>query len=959
MHYLISLKPSFMKKFVQLILILAVLPSLTFAQSKGKISGTVVDASTGETLVGVNVVIEGTLIGKSTDLDGKYTIDVEPGTYVIIASYISYTRKRIIDVEVKPGIVTKLDFQLESESLDLGEVTISASAIRNNEVSLLRDRQKSISISDAISSEAISRTGSGDAAEAMKKVTGASVIGGKYVFIRGLGDRYSTTQLNGSDLPSSDPNRKSFQLDLLPSSLLENIVTLKTFTPDKPGNFSGGLVNVATKDFPDNFSFQASISSSYNTSVTGSKSILPVSSKTDWLGYDNGMRAIPDILKDRSLIIPFESEARFNAEKARELDEISRLFRPEMHPETTTIPFNRSLSFATGNQVTLFDRQLGFTASLSYNNSYDAYQSGTAGRYQLIGQISPESSLTTLYNLYDDMGTSNVDIGGLISTSYKLSDLHKISGTILRTQSGSSTARYLSGFWEETPDGIYETRVLQYTERALNSVQIRGKHTFPDVSDLALDWSLSSSKNSQDEPDLRYFTSGYSIAENGDINYSIASALYPRPARFFRDLKEENLNITMDLSLPLRIRTTNIAKVKVGGYYQDINRDFAERRFEYRSGSRSPISYNSFAPDANAFFSNVGIASQQGNQFIFSNYITDASNIKNDYNALMEIYAVYAMIEAPLTDNLRIVGGARYEDTYQKTASADLTLKPGVNDDQDILPSLNLIYSLKENMNFRLSYTNTLARPNFRELAPYSTFDFVGDFVFSGNDSLKRTLIKNADFRWEWFPNAGEIVSVSAFYKRMSNPIEKAIRVDVNRSSTIQNVPTAEVYGLEFEVRKSLSQFGTFLSPFSISSNLTFVRSIVDIPEGELFVIRQNDPNASSTRTLQGQSPFIFNADLGYENSNLGFVSNLTFNVFGDRLQSVALGAAPDIFERSIPTLDLIVRKKILSGIDLSISAKNLLDPEYKISQILNDSEYKYQSFKRGRTLSVGIKYAL
>jgi outer membrane receptor for ferrienterochelin and colicin len=934
-------------------------PELSFAQTKGKISGTVVDASTGETLVGVNVFIEGTLIGKSTDLDGKYTIEVEPGTYVVVASYVSYTRKRIIDVEVLAGNVTKLDFQLESEALDLGEVTVSASAIRNNEVSLLRDRQKSISISDAISADAISRTGSGDAAEAMKKVTGASVIGGKYVFIRGLGDRYSSTQLNGSDLPSSDPNRKSFQLDLLPSSLLENIVTLKTFTPDKPGNFSGGLVNVGTKDFPDNFTFQASISSSYNTVVTGSQSILPLSSKTDWLGFDNGMRAIPEVLKNRAFIIPFESEARFNADKAKTLDEVSRLFRPEMSPDETTIPLNRSFSFALGNQITLLDRPLGFTASLSYNNSYDAYENGLAGRYQLIGQISPESSLTTLYDLSDNMGNNNVDIGGLLSSSFKISDLHKISATLLRTQSGSSSARYLSGFWDETPTGTYETRVLQYTERSLNSLQFRGKHSFPNLLDLGLDWNLSSSKNAQDEPDLRYFTSGYTIAENGDVNYSIASALYPRPARFFRDLTEDNLNITVDLTLPVRIRTTNTAKIKVGGYYQDINRDFTERRFEYRTGSRSPISYNSFAPDANAFFSNVGIANQQGSQFIFSNYITDASNIKNDYTAIMDIYAFYAMIEAPLTDKLRLVGGARFEDTYQKTASADSTLKAGINDDKDILPSVNFIYALNENMNFRVSYTNTLARPNFRELAPYATFDFVGDFVFSGNDSLKRTLIRNADFRWEWFPTAGEIISVSAFYKRMSNPIERAIRIDVNRSSTIQNVPSAEVYGLEFEIRKSLAQLGSFLRPFSVSSNLTFVRSVVDIPEGELFVIRQNDPKASSTRTLQGQSPFILNADLGYEHSELGLVGNLTFNLFGDRLQSVALGAAPDVFERSVPTLDLIARKRLLPGIDVSISAKNLLDPEYKISQILNDNEYKYQSFKRGRTLSIGLKYAL
>lgn len=947
-------------RIASFVLLLSLVPTLLFAQTRGKITGTVVDANSGETLVGVNVFIEGTLIGKSTDLDGNYTIDnVEPGSYTLVASYISYNRKRITEVVVVAGQTIRIDFSLESEALNLGEVTVSASAIRNNEVALLRDRQKSISVSDAISAEAISRAGSSDAADAMKKVTGASVVGGKYVFIRGLGDRYTTTQLNGSDLPSSDPNRKSFQLDLLPSSLLENIVTLKTFTPDKPGNFSGGLVNVGTKDFPDNFTFQASISSSYNTVATGSRAIMPESSRSDWLGFDNGKRAIPQLLRDRNLRIPFEAEARFNAEKAQQLDEISRLFRPEMSPEPMSIPVNRSFSFATGNQVRVFDRPLGFTASLSYNNSFEAYQDGISGRYQLIGQISPDSRMTNLYKLKDEMGATNVDIGGLISASYKLSDLHKISGTYLRTQSGSSTARYLNGFWDETPTGTYETRVLQYTERALQSYQGRGKHTFPELAGMGIDWSISSSRNTQDEPDLRYFTSGYSVSSTGDTSYSIASALYPRPARFFRDLQEDNINATLDITIPFKVHTTNTAKVKFGTYYQDINRDFSERRFEYRTGSRSPVTYNTFAPDANAFFGNVGIVAQQGSQFIFANYITDASNIKNDYAANMEIMAVYAMLEMPLTEKLRFVGGARYEDTYQITASADSTVRPGLNDDKDLLPSANFIYSLTENMNFRLSYTNTLARPNFRELAPYATFDFVGDFVFSGNDSLRRTLIKNADFRWEWFPSAGELISVSAFYKRMTNPIERAIRIDVNRSSTIQNVPVGEVYGLEFEFRKSLGSFTRALDPFSVSTNLTIVRSVVDIPEGELFVIRRNDPLAGSNRSLQGQSPFILNTDLTYDNPKIGFMGNINFNIFGDRMQSVAFGADPDVFERSVPTLDFVARKSLMRGIDMSLSAKNLLDPEYKVSQILNGEEYLYQSFKRGRTISIGLRYSL
>lgn len=947
-------------RIVSFIFFLVLIPILVTAQTRGKIHGTVVDAQTGETLIGVNVFIEGTLIGKSTDLDGNYSIDnLEPGTYVLVASYISYSRKRVTDVVIEEGSTIRIDFELDSESKALGEITVSAASIRNNEVSLLRERQKSNSVSDAISAEAISRAGSGDAADAMKKVTGASVIGGKYVFIRGLGDRYSSTQLNGSDLPSADPNRKSFQLDMFPSSLLDNIVTLKTFTPDKPGNFSGGLVNVGTKDFPESFTFQASISSSYNTVATGSQSILPNSSGTDWLGFDNGLRALPEIVKDRSLAIPFETEARFNAEKAALLDQVSRAFNTEMEATPATIPLNRSMSIAIGNQVRFLGRQLGFSGSLSYNNSFDAYTTGEAGRYQLVGAMNENSTLTRLYELNDKMGSASTDLGGLLTASYKLSDLHKVSATYLRTQSGQSQGRYLSGFWDESPNGTYETRVVQYTERALQSIQFRGKHTFPELAGIGIDWNISTSVNTQNEPDLRYFTSGYTDSPEGVRSYSIASALYPRPARFFRDLEESNINASLDLSIPIRIRSTNTGKIKVGGYYQDIDRDFSERRFEYRTGSRSPISYNTFAPDANAFFSNVGKVGQNGSQNIFANYIIDASNIKNDYDATMEILAVYGMFELPITERLRFVGGARFEDAYQVTASRDSTLRRGVNDDLDILPSANFIYGVNDNMNIRLSYSNTVARPNFRELAPYATFDFVGDYVFTGNDSLRRTLIRNADFRWEWFPTAGEIVSVSAFFKRMTNPIERAIRIDVNRSSTIQNVPVAEVYGLEFELRKNLGFMGDPFRRLALTTNVTFVQSVVDIPEGELFVIRQSDPSAGSTRTLQGQSPYIVNADIAYDLPERGFSANVNYNVFGDRMQSVALGAAPDVFERSVGTLDVLVRKSLLRGVDLSFAFKNILDPEYKLSQELNNEEFNFQSFRRGRTLSIGLKYSL
>ncbi|MCB0748896.1 MAG: carboxypeptidase-like regulatory domain-containing protein, partial [Ignavibacteriae bacterium] len=273
------------------------------SQNFGKITGTIVDKDFGDALIGANVFIEGTTRGAATDIEGNYSIEgIEPGIYKITYSMVGFQKQTISDLEIKPQENLKLDIVLSTEAFETEEVVISAKALTNTEGALLAKRQKSASVSDAISAEAMSNSGSSDAADAMKKVTGASVVGGKYVYVRGLGERYSSTTLNGAELPSADPDKKSFQLDLFPASLLDNITTVKTFTPDKPGTFTGGLVDVTMKSFPEKFSFNFSTSTGYNTMATFNDNfILPNSGGTDWLGMDDGTRKLPDLLSNSNI----------------------------------------------------------------------------------------------------------------------------------------------------------------------------------------------------------------------------------------------------------------------------------------------------------------------------------------------------------------------------------------------------------------------------------------------------------------------------------------------------------------------------------------------------------------------------------------------------------------------------------------------------------------------------------
>lgn len=937
------------------------LATTSFAQ-KGSIAGIVVDQENGETLIGANVLIEGTAIGATTDLDGQFTIpNMDVGTYNLTVSYIGYNTLRVQQVDVVAGETTRLNLTMGPEAIGLEEVVVEARSLENTEGALLRKRQKSISVSDAISAEAISRSGSGDAAGAMAKVTGASVVAGKYVYIRGLGDRYSSTQLNGSALPSADPDKQSFQLDLFPSNLLDNIVTTKTFTPDKPGSFTGGLVDVGTKNYPDRFTFQVSTSSSYNTKTSLENGFLSYQGgDSDWLGYDDGTRSIPDVFQDEDLVIPTEIEARFDPEKAATLDLVSKAFRPEMTPASIKAPVNSSASVSIGDQLSFLGRPLGYTGSISFSNSASFYDDGEAGRWELVGGVVDDiTNLTALRSLSDRRGTEEANWGGLATLAYKIHPNHGVSATYLRTQSGTTDSRFLDGFWQDlSGNSTFQTRVLGYQERALNSLQFKGEHV---VRGITAEWKASFSRNEQEEPDLRYFSNHVTITERAggvvDTVYQKPASLYPAPTRFFRNLEEDNRSLGLDITVPFKVWGLG-SKFKFGGAHQDVSRGFRERRFEYREAPG--ISFNDFDGNVNAFFAASGIIDTAANgRPVFGNYITDASSRKNNYDGDQTVAAAYGMLDLLLTRKLRFIGGVRLESTRMTTASQDSLLAVGRLENDDWLPSVNLVYEVGQNMNLRAAYTQTLARPTFRELAPYSTFDFVGDFVFSGNSSLKRTLVTNYDLRWEWFVRPGEILAASAFYKDFQNPLERVILTSAgNNSLSIQNVESGMVAGLELELRKRLDNIVPALKDFQLGANLSLVHSEVDIPGEELDIIRAADPDADNTRALVGQSPFLANVDLTFDRSQQwGSVMSVFVNVFGDRLSVVSEGAAPDIFERARTTLDVIYSQKIWRGISMKLSAKNLTDSRALMSQEFKDTAYVYQVYESGRTFSLGFTY--
>lgn len=937
-------------------LIFALVTEATFAQHSGggSISGRLVDSETGEPIIGAAVIVENTTIGDATDLEGYYSIaSVPDGVHTLIIHAIGYATSTARQVIVKSDQTVTLNLALMPKSLIGQDVIVEARAIRNTEASLLKQREKSGTISDAVSIETLTRSGGGNAADAMLKVTGASVVSGRYVYIRGLGDRYSKAQLNGTALPSADPDKNTFQMDLIPANLLDNIVVTKSFSPEKPGDFSGGTIDIGTRSFPESFMLKVSGSSSYDGDVNFNHEYLTYpGGKTDWLGLDDGTRGVPGPIVGSQ--IPDISFAFTDPTDAHRLDELSKSFNSTMAPTRKAPLLNQGYGFTVGNKTALAGRQFGYLASLSYNRKYSFYQNGEIGRYRLAGNTDQANALTTDFRLNDNRGDNEVLWGGLLTTSYKLDHNNEISLNYIRAQSAESTARYLSGkFYDGNlpENAVYETRVLKYVERVLNSVQLNGKHHLPGLAGMTFNWIGAYSKNNQDEPDLRFFSDHYEVS-GSDTSYTIRPGIYTVPQRYFRNLDEDNLSLDLKFSLPLDQLISYNGKFDFGAFHAMKNRRFREKIYEYHN--QDPNSYNG---DPSEYFSNdnVGIIDSTDGFYTFGNYIVDASELRSNYDGDQNISAAFGMLDMPLARSVRMIGGVRYETTDMTIKTQDLqTYGAGNLNNKDLLPSASLIFGLAQDVNLRAAYGRTLARPTFRELAPFPSWDFANGFFMIGNPDLKRTIIDNLDLRGEWYPRSGEIVAASVFYKGFDNPIERAIKND-NGEIQYQNVPAATVYGLELELRKRLDFLSAALKDFNLSTNFALIHSAVDIPASELVVIRTYNPDAKNTRQLQGQSPYLVNIDLAYGNRGWGTLANLSFNVSGERLSEVSLGGTPDIFEQPRPELNFIINQQLLKQFGLRFSVKNMLDSPVSKVHHYKGTDYIYQQYSQGRAFGLGF----
>ncbi len=972
--------------------------NIVFSQNNFKISGKVSDKSTGEGLIGASVYLDGGNNGTISDFEGNYEIlNIESGIVKIICQYISYLNDTI---EINLDNNLTVNFELISDSYTIDDVNLVTKVNRKDESYVVNVQKKSIGLINTLSKKQMRISGSSNAADAVKNVSGVNIQSGKYVFVRGLSDRYSLATLNGVAIPSLDPNKNSVQMDLIPSNVIDNILVFKTFTPDLPGNFTGGLVDVYTSDFPDSLEVFFNYSTGYsNLSNINNNFLRQAPSSTDWIGYDDGSRDIPDFVLQNGInnYDPSSFEQAFYYAQSQDpsyanmtLNEVQddngnfnswseRWFWIEQHriktndslsiatnsfsknwdPERYRSGLNRSFNFSIGNKYILKEKELGFYSGVNYSKKYLYYENAEFGRYKQTG--SESQTLNPNKVGLESRGDENIFGSIFTTTSIKFNDNHKLALMGMINQSGQSSARYFDGENMSDAFGLYEEqRTQRYLERQMKTSQLSGNHKFSRNKNSELNWNLGLTKSYQNTPDLRVFTNSYEYInieddETGDIyldtlpTYSIQANLYPAPTRYYRYLNEDNLNFKSDYKFNLN----DSEFIKLGFYYLDKKRDNIEYRYTFIANG---INYND---NLEEYFNSENMIVGQSNtglggQGEFINVI-DNTEIKNQYNAEQKILSSYIMSKLNPTDILEITFGARFENSKILAMSSDAEQDIGRLNNSDILPALNAKYNLDENSFLRISFTKTLARPSFREIAPISWYDFETTFQFIGNPNLKRTLINNLDLRLERYLLGAGIASISGFYKKFTNPIEQVMNPQAqNIELSWRNVDQALLFGFEFEFKKKILLKKERI--LYLGFNASYIKSQTKIDSQELELIQALDPNHSDTRPMFGQSPYIINFYSQYQFNK--WTSSANFNISGKNIVIVQKGAV-DVYQAPQPFLNLKINRKISDKSNISLSARNLLSAKNRWYYPFNDKEYNFRNFNYAPQFNLGVQILL
>jgi outer membrane receptor for ferrienterochelin and colicin len=934
-----------MKKITLIILLL--LYTLISIAQKGILKGTITDSKTGESLVGTTILVQGTSTGTVTDFDGNYILpDLFPGPYNLVISFISY-ESRLIRAEIEAGKETVLIVQLDPATVDLGEVQVVATRRTDTEMSMLSNLKSQDLIVSGITAQQISRSQDSDAAEVVRRVPGITITDGRFVIVRGLIERYNSVMLNNATAPSFEADKRAFSFDAIPSGLIDNILIYKSPAPELPGDFAGAAIDVQTKSAADLNSFSISYGARVSEKTTFNPNFQThQGSKTDWLGFDNGYRSIPDgipsDLEFKELYV--WPNAQVYLERSKEITRLSNLFPNNWETAMKSPLPDQNFSANLQRRFVLGKISVGNITSINYNSSSSYNQ---VERREFQGWDEVQGRIVENFDFSDMRSTEENKLSVIHNWNLIYGKNQKLEVRNFLNQIGTKNTSQRDGV------NYYNVETLRmfdhrFESRLIYSGQLAGKQTF-NQDKTHFNWMLGKSYTNKDQPDNKRLMYAQNDNEESDRFGAYELRLQSIPnvylaGRMWIEMDENVYNGKFDFDHNFTLfGSENIWQVKTGYFYE-----LKERKLNSRLigavAVRNP-------PDI--FYKPVSEIFSPENFYLDENVpprkhglsYRDNTRAKDSYDATDNLWAGYLALNIPVTKKINLYGGARVEkfdriitNFFEKTGDTenmDIT-----RDTTDIFLSANLTYNINEKNLFRLSYGQTLNRPEFREISSFDYQDFEMFAVVHGNPDLQNAYVKNYDLRYEWYPEMGEMISLAAFYKDFTNPIE-LFQIPAGSSFDYKPFNTEKAYsaGLEVDIRKRFMSFEDHYGFFRFVKDLTVVFN-TSLIKSEINTEKQGFAR-DTVRVMHGQSPYIVNLGLFYNNLEAKFTASVNYNNVGKRITFVGTPNNPHTWELPRNSLDLTLQKGIGNKFQIKGGVKDILNEPIQQVQYHGPNEDK------------------
>ena len=897
------------------------------AQQTGRIAGRVIDQQTGAGISGASVVVAATGAAAMSGVGGRFVIERVPaGTVSVRVENLGFATKTVTDVIVPPDGAVEVNVSLSPQALELAAITVTAAAERGSVNRALDQQRNATSIVSSITAEQMARSPDSDAAAAMQRVSGVTVQEGKFVFVRGLGERYTTTSLNGARVPSPEPERKVVPLDIFPAGLLQTITTSKTFTPDQAGDFSGAAVNIETREFPTDRQFTLSVSSGFTTGVTGSDVLAGPTFGGEWVGSIASQRKLPDAIANAGNL--------FDPRPQEETNRLVSSFTNAWDPRQQTAAPSGSFGLSVGGSDPILGQTISYLGSVTYSRGVDVRKDQVRA-YALAGANGTTSEI----DRYEGTtGVTSVLWGGLAQLSTLLGTRSRLIFNGTYNRSADNEARRELGRSENLGSNLQIER-LRFIERDVFSTQLKGEHEIADRH--RLDWVGTYSGVNRNEPNRSEIVYSELVdpATGESRGYGWFAGSPEGAVRTFGDLEENVLEGGLNYRLQLG-GDDQPTYIKLGGNYRSTDRSAGSEVFSI-SAFGLTTAERQLEPEQ--IFD--GRFTQPGENHLRLTPLSQGGS----YSAEDRLAAGYLMADVGLTSSLRLIAGARVERDEVSITGQTTLFEPFSKETSytDVLPAVSVNYSLTEDMNLRLSGSQTLARPEYRELADVTYREVIDGEAVRGNSNLTRTLIQNADLRWEWYMSPGEVLSVALFAKRFEDPIERVfLATSGTRLVTFVNADAANNYGVEIEARKRLGAIGGPLEAFTAFANLTLM-------ESEIEIDAQSASQTNPTRPMVGQAPYVINAGLTWSPEAGSTSATLLYNTVGERIVSAGILPLPDVYEEPRHVLDFSLRHAFSSAVSAKFDAKNLIDSAYEETQGSVTRSY----YTTGRSFSLGLSW--